>query len=155
MFLTLNLIDFPPTINCQWEECIAFAYHEIQEVDLKEEEVQRSIYLCRQHEKCWSKSEGLVQLFHKIFESNDEIAPTDHTLDDFKFRVRVTTIPLEQYISHCNEFIRFHCDGCGKTPLKPPNHYRCTECDDYDLCKECYDLNVHPLHREQLLLFDE
>jgi hypothetical protein len=39
------------------------------------------------------------------------------------------------------------CDGCPKRPFEG-RRYRCTVCDDYDLCETCYKKNVHHLsHR--------
>jgi hypothetical protein len=37
-----------------------------------------------------------------------------------------------------------HCDGCG-WQFFTGTRYRCTVCNDYDLCSPCYNRNVHDL----------
>ncbi|CAG7729907.1 unnamed protein product [Allacma fusca] len=37
------------------------------------------------------------------------------------------------------------CDGCHANPLIGPR-YKCIECQDFDLCKDCIDKNVHSHH---------
>ena len=37
-----------------------------------------------------------------------------------------------------------YCDGCG-WQYYTGARYRCTKCDDYDLCSACYNRNVHDL----------
>jgi hypothetical protein len=36
------------------------------------------------------------------------------------------------------------CDGCNMNPLHGLR-WNCTECDDYDLCSDCYHSDVHNL----------
>jgi hypothetical protein len=40
---------------------------------------------------------------------------------------------------------RVGCDGCHANPLMGPR-YKCIECQDFDLCKDCVDKNVHSHH---------
>lgn len=36
------------------------------------------------------------------------------------------------------EFVDFYCDICEKNPIKNVK-YHCLECENYDLCAECYE----------------
>jgi hypothetical protein len=35
-------------------------------------------------------------------------------------------------------FDSYYCDICGSNPIKNVK-YHCLECEDYDLCSDCYD----------------
>ena len=37
------------------------------------------------------------------------------------------------------------CDGCRMNPIKGPR-FKCTQCDDYDLCYECEKKGIHKSH---------
>jgi len=41
-----------------------------------------------------------------------------------------------------------YCDGCDAHPLEEANRYKCTICEDYDLCKNCFSSrqHIHPEH---------
>lgn len=36
------------------------------------------------------------------------------------------------------------CDGCGTEPIVGVR-YKCTVCDDYDVCESCKSANIHPV----------
>jgi len=37
-----------------------------------------------------------------------------------------------------NEGHKISCDGCGKVGLDVGNRYKCSVCDDFDLCSSCF-----------------
>ncbi|XP_031553731.1 E3 ubiquitin-protein ligase MIB2-like, partial [Actinia tenebrosa] len=41
-------------------------------------------------------------------------------------------------------FEKVICDGCRQNPLLG-TRWKCTDCDDYDLCTQCYNNEVHDL----------
>ena len=41
----------------------------------------------------------------------------------------------------------YQCDGCGQAPIKGIR-YHCLQCEDYDLCQDCYDKGTHQREKD-------
>ena len=51
--------------------------------------------------------------------------------------------------------VHYTCDICSKVISVDCKWYRCTECDDYDICSSCYKQGHHAKHRSQIHEFIE
>ncbi|XP_061173662.1 uncharacterized protein LOC133182833 [Saccostrea echinata] len=58
-------------------------------------------------------------------------------------------ISRPHYVEKTNVHVHIECDGCGDCPIKG-TRWKCSDCDDFDLCNPCYIIKKHVIRHSFL-----